>query len=1317
MIADANGTPGRLAAAFGEGAAWSGGDAASTVWLTEGFDLLWRPGGTDAELRRVWEARKGLGARPVILLAPAEDAERVRVLGPVEARPVRTLPAARVLTLLDRASSLHFNQAASLLAGEFIRIGESALPGLGVKELLTPHFARERLREPARRARLEGAIEGVSDAAAAHWRDLFRALGYRDEQLRERGYLMRDASGAPVVVVHPSTDPDAFGRLNQQGAPPDGFLLADCERHGAGWGVLAARGRYRLFQRRPASGAAGGQWIEIDAGELEADNRFCLGLLAPDSLREGGWLAAWAREARDFGERLREDLQERLISEALPRVARGLGEHLESRGIDPGEPERLREVAEATLTLVFRFMFLLHVEARGYLPVTAESYRPRSATVLARDCRDAAGGSPSASSTQFWDRLRTLVGMIRTGDDDAGVPPYNGQLFAAEGFPGSKLLEDATVTNAHLAPALAAIAYDAGKADEPGLDYAGLDIGHLGAIYEALLALRLTRAPEDLVLDKQGIYQRAAGGEDAELAVRRRDLYWQSEAGGRKAGGVFYTREEFVRHLLKHSLEPALDAHLGRVRATLADDPAEAGRMLFDFSVLDPAMGSAHFLTAALDVMVDRYARFLADEAGMPGVRKQLDELRREDLSGVRPPEDGDLLRRLILKRCIYGVDVSQMAVEVANVTLWLKSFVPGLALSWLGGNLKWGDALIGVADPSIVGEARQRRRGRGKTAPRTAATLLAGAPVRKAMEDAARIQHEIASIPDRTPDEVADSEARAGDLARMTEGLRSVFDLWTAEPLGVEGARDVLQDAAPDVLAGKHDLSRAIADPLAAAREAAEAHRFLHWPLEFPGVFHRERPGFDVVVGNPPWDEVTIEELAFYALRDPGLRSVPTVSGREARITELDGQHPDWRGEFEALRERLATARGFFSRDGGGYELQGVGDTDLYQLFSERYTRLVREDGRLGVVLPRSAFVAKGATKFRDWLLDRNQLRRLDVYLLNNRRWAFSIHPQYTIALLAMQRTKPAGDTVFRMTGPSASLRAFGEAAGGEGVGVAAERLGSASIVPLLPAQDHADLLAKLRRGVEFSELQSPEFKIFRRGASAGSHAVPHRELDATQQKHLFRHHLGDGRLPVWKGESFDQYDPHGKRVAGYCDWDETLGYAQGRRMRSRVFKSLCSPDVLVRPLDAPDPARPRRVPRRDQPDELADGHRLSDPAPNAAHEHCPVPSSNGMEPARRGGHAGRDEQPVLRLAGAPVHRTACQLLPPQHADLPAVGGHRLAAHRGTGGAAVVRRRAVRGLRGRGGRGARAAGRRRAGREAGGDRCSRRAGLRPHRR
>ena len=362
---------------------------------------------------------------------------------------------------------------------------------------------------------------------------------------------------------------------------------------------------------------------------------------------------------------------------------------MESQGADLDERDHLREIEEAALTLVFRYMFLLHTEARGYLPVNSSSYSPHSAVRLAGDAiRNL--GALGPKSTLSWDRMKTLVNMMRAGNDSWGVPAYNGSLFAADGFPGGTLLERARISDIHLGPALVAIAYEGDNPDSPGLDFAGLQIDHLGSIYESLLALRLSRAPEDLVYDAKGdVFRPRRAGDKMETEVTKAQLLYQSEAGGRKAGGVFYTRREFVEHLLNHSLSPALEAHLAEVRELARSNPKEAAGRLFDFSVVDPAMGSAHFLTAALYMMADRVDTFLAEIEGLPGIAQQLSELTQEGAPASSTPDAADLLRRLILKRCIYGVDISPMAVEVANVTLWLASFVPGLALSYLEMRMK----------------------------------------------------------------------------------------------------------------------------------------------------------------------------------------------------------------------------------------------------------------------------------------------------------------------------------------------------------------------------------------------------------------------------------------------------------------------------------------------------------------------------------------------------------------------------------------------------------------------------------------------------
>ena len=1161
-----NSTSARLEATFGPGRRWTSRAGSSAMaWEMSSYHLLWSDGAsTDVELRRLWEGRKGRQPYPVVLLAPSDDESKIRVAGPQDSRPVRELPAGRVLDLLDISSSKAAREAASFLAREFSRLEEAVVPGLRVKDLLTPYFLRERLRWPINELRLVGALEGMAHDGAMTWRSLFQGMGYQVEQLPRRGYLLRH-DNAPVAVVHPHRDASRFSRLTDNGELPEGMVLADCAQHGANWGVLAAGGRYRLFQRKPPVGPATGQHVELDLEELERKDRLYLGLLAPESLKESGWLTDWVGEAKDFGEELRKGLEERLIKEALPNIARGLGEWLESQGADLSDREQVRRIEEAALTLVFRFIFLLHTEARGYLPIGSAAYRPHSARQLAEDSRPDRGPF-SSRATQRWDRLRTLVRMVRTGDRSASVPAYNGSLFAASGFPGSDLLEGAEVADVHLAPALTAIAYETGKPDAPGLDYAGLQIGHLGAIYEALLTLRLTRAPEDLAHDaRQDVFRPIRPGEQP--VVTKAQLYYQTEAGGRKAGGVFYTRHEFVDHLLNHSLLPALNDHLEEIRHVVDRDPNEAAQRLFEFSVVDPAMGSAHFLTAALDMIADSIELFLAEVGGLPGIAQQLSELSQDSGESSQPPEDGDLLRRLILKRCIYGVDLSPMAVEVANVTLWLASFVPGLALSYLGSNLKCGDALIGVADPSVVGASDS--------------PLLTGQIVAEAMTRAADLQRKLAENPDRTPDEVKRSEELSADLHGATAGLRSAFDLWAADPLGLSSARHTLETYGDAIIAKDEGKTAKIAAAMAGASDIAGRYRFFHWPLEFPSVFHRERPGFDVVVGNPPWNKVKFEMPSFLALHDPGIRGLSSGLERDRRASRLFDRKPELRQEIEETKRHIEQQRKFFGSE-NGYTIQGSGDTDLYKLFCERYASIARLQGFVGVVLPRVAFLNDGSRGFRRWFFRECRPSRIDA-LLNGRRWAFDMEQRYTVALTAAQVGAIRGGSV-SITGPARNEREFAECIDGEGVQVDLANLASWTPapmkdsvkeptweLPLLPTDMHVSVLTKLRRGVRFDRLQNPKSQKNSRGDAASPRLAPYTELHEAKQRHLFTHPRSGGRIPVWKGRTFDRYDPHGREPAGYGDEQEIREFLQRKRANSPVFRRLFTGDVLRDPTTLP--------------------------------------------------------------------------------------------------------------------------------------------------
>ena len=267
--------------------------------------------------------RPGRAARPMRWSCWLQPTTRPRVLvvGPQDSRPVRELPASHVLDLLNASRGSAAREAASFLAREFSRLEESVIPGLRVKDLLTPHFVA-RAAAPGERtaARRNRGRRPRPRHAMALPCSRNSATGLRSSNRAATCCAMarrRSPSCTPIA-----TRRSLAGLPTTENCPKGWFWRTanGTARFGACW---RAEGRYRLFQRRPPVGAATGQYIEIDTGELEREARLYLGLLAPESLREGGWLTGWVEDAKDFGEELRKGLEERLIKDALPNIARG----------------------------------------------------------------------------------------------------------------------------------------------------------------------------------------------------------------------------------------------------------------------------------------------------------------------------------------------------------------------------------------------------------------------------------------------------------------------------------------------------------------------------------------------------------------------------------------------------------------------------------------------------------------------------------------------------------------------------------------------------------------------------------------------------------------------------------------------------------------------------------------------------------------------------------------------------------------------------------------------------------------------------------
>ena len=806
----------------------------------------------------------------------------------------------------------------------------------------------------------------------------------------------RDARPRPVGPSGPRlfelpADYDGGARTAGRSRTPHGQMLrylstAEIESDGRiRWGFLTNGRMWRLYDTRARPRATSYFEAYLDdvvqpGNEHEHWLRVFYLLFRRDSfiLRDGAnrtFLEEAIAEGKRYEEQVAQDLSGVVFKEVFPGLVRALY---------AASNRDLADVRQAALVFLYRLLFILYAEDRGLLPVNERGYRNYG---LRRPVRDAIaermgnGSDFSTTATNYYDHVMTLCRLIDKGDPSIRLPPYNGGLFAGDAAP---LLEQVRLPDSAFAPVVHYLSHVETAEGSRFVNYRDMSVQQLGSIYERLLE----REP---VLD-------AEGGIDI-----RPNPY------ARKDSGSFYTPQDLVDLVIERTLGPLMEerrkafadraAELGSDRRPKAVREAElakadpAGAVL-ELKVLDPAMGSGHFLVTAVDFLSDHIAElveyppevdwldgdYVSPLVGrLAAIRKSIKRNRGPGRIGddVAQLTDLGIIRRMVLKRCIYGVDKNPMTVELAKVSLWLHSFTAGAPLSFLDHHLRCGDSLVGMR----VQEAAEELNRLGGL---FSISAIAGA------ESAAMKMVQIEAMSDAEVSEVHESAGLFSNVEEATADLRGLLDFlcgmrWLTagmknrtradfeKPLvdtlvpDAEGSFDLLA-MGPDA-AGVAAPSGRFAEMWRGARAAADSEAFLHWEAAFPGVWRgwqdaRPEGGFDAVIGNPPWDRIKLQEVEWFATRDLGIARLPTAADRKSRVQWLRDRRSPIARDFDAAKLR-ADRLGNLVRASGHYPMLGGGDINLYSLFVERAVQLVKPDGIVGLLTPSGIYGDMTAARF----------------------------------------------------------------------------------------------------------------------------------------------------------------------------------------------------------------------------------------------------------------------------------------------------------------------------------------------------------------
>jgi hypothetical protein len=544
-----------------------------------------------------------------------------------------------------------------------------------------------------------------------------------------------------------------------------------------------------------------------------------------------------------------------------------------------------------------------------------------------------------------------------------------------------------------MANVIDALSYEKTSEGRKYINYRDLSVQQLGSIYERLLEHEVVR-------------------DDGKIIIR-------PNAFARKSSGSYYTPDDLVNLILRETIGPlvaqrmvAFSGKAEELEATSQPEDQKLGILkridpadrLLELKVCDPAMGSGHFLVSLVDYLADQVITAMAEAEVLVSwgdyispLSDRIESIRNTILANAEQRgwtidstqlDDRHIIRRMVLKRCVYGVDKNLMAVELAKVSLWLHTFTVGAPLSFLDHHLRCGDSLFG----SWV------KRGIDRATSWGSALLLHG-PITRAMRAASSMQ----IIEGLTDAEIAEAHRSADVFAEVQEmtaplnaflslihaldwldirerddrvSVHAFFDGQFGDPtqiaLGAIGPLDKAYDK-PETQADAERFSGIFAK----ARELIWEEHFLNWQVAFPGVWsdwekESVQGGFDAIIGNPPWDRVKLQQVEWFAARRLEIATATHAADRKRMIAALQRAGDSLSLEFTKAESRALTAARL-ARTGGDYPLLSGGDTNSNSLFIERAARICKPDGIVGLLVPSGIATETASQEFFSALIRNN--------------------------------------------------------------------------------------------------------------------------------------------------------------------------------------------------------------------------------------------------------------------------------------------------------------------------------------------------------
>ncbi len=680
----------------------------------------------------------------------------------------------------------------------------------------------------------------------------------------------------------------------------------------------------------------------------------------PIEVEDNCLLESFHKKSRETGVKVGNKLRDQVI-EAIEKLGNGFAENLNPDEFQNG---KVKAFYGEILNIIYRLLFLMFAEQKGWLPVRNSIYA-RTYSLNALRERAERGNYSHDEEHDLWEGLKITFQLVAKGytfKNGDTINAFGGQLFSDKKI---ATIKDLSLKNKYLLDAIFRLSYFKLDNLSNRINYANLAIDELGSVYESLLDYEPKLAKESFTLGKR--------------EIKRGEFYLDDRGTDRKTTGSYYTESRLVAQLIESALVPVIQNALkGKI------SQAEKEAALLDLKVADIACGSGAFICAALEKLGEELALIRMGEEERP-TEDQLREAKRD-----------------VLLHCIYGVDLNPMAIELAKFSLWITASLPDMPLTFLDHKLKCGNSLIGATpdlirkgipvaayepvgndNSAICKELKTRIRKQLESLnsvnePQVQYGLPFG---RNHTDELLRLREALNNRKQEDSSDVEEAEEEYRKLEKKERQFKEwlMADVWTAAFFIEKTETDINLYPTNITLEQLRENEKVNEGLFERVLKTADRYKFFHFHLEFPEVF--EKGGFDCLLGNPPWEQIQLEEEEFFAGKDNDIADTKNASKRAAKIENLKSTNPSLFLEYKAALDDSNKVANFIKLS-GAYIHSTFGWLNTYLVFTEKYDRILSKQGYCGIIIPSGILSDKNSMPLFHSLLKKGKISEAVDYI-----------------------------------------------------------------------------------------------------------------------------------------------------------------------------------------------------------------------------------------------------------------------------------------------------------------------------------------------